>query len=74
MPLFKIQDDDRPMWVAAADYADAIASWFVIVAKENELPIAEVEPPMGVQYICNNYELVVDRRILDDLRAAKDFS
>lgn len=72
MPLFKVQDNDRPMWVAAANYEAALMSWSVIIASENEQIIADVEPPLGIQFICDDFELLVDANILEDLRAAKN--
>lgn len=58
MPLYFIQDNDRPLWVVAKDYGQAAYVWKKIVAKENELPIDDVEDPYGIQYVCDDLQLV----------------
>jgi hypothetical protein len=58
MPLYHVQDSDRPMWVIANDYGDAVDSWKKFVAQENDMSYLEVEEPRGVQFICDRDDLI----------------
>lgn len=57
--LYLIQDADRPMWVVAASYAEALSRWTQLVAHENEQSPEEVEPCQGIQFVCNSNELLL---------------
>lgn len=57
MPLFHIQDFDRPAHVVAVDYEDAIAKWRRAVVAENEGDPGNL--PDGVAVICYDDELIV---------------
>lgn len=57
MPLFQIQDDDRPGFVVAKDYAEAIKKWSAAVLKENE--DVDTGPPRGVSIVCDDRDLIV---------------
>jgi hypothetical protein len=63
MPLFHVQDSDRPMWVIAPSFAEALDKWAKVVAEENDftedagLYLAE-NPPNGIAHICNDHELL----------------
>lgn len=59
MPLFLVQDSDRPVYVVAADYSHAVAKWQQAVADENEIPIADVGEPDGINRLCDDCELIV---------------
>ena len=67
MPLFHIQDDDRPAWVVAPNYADALSKWSTAVAKENQGEIGP--PPNGIQFVCDDAELIVGDGFQEDLHA-----
>jgi hypothetical protein len=56
MPLFHVQDSDRPLWVVAKDWSDAIQQWKQQIAHENDGDISE---PQGVQYVCDNDDLLI---------------
>lgn len=56
MPLFHVQDSDRPLWVVAKDYVDALESWREQIIHENE---GEVSEPQGVQHVCDDDELLI---------------
>jgi len=58
MPLYQIQDDDRPMWVIAPSFQGAIDQWVKFIAIENEIPQADVEGPTGVIKIADDSEIV----------------
>lgn len=58
MPLYHIQDMDRPMWVIAENYGHAVARWTAVVASENDMAQEDVEPPQGVAHICEDCELL----------------
>lgn len=59
MSLFHVQDDDRPMYVVASNYLDAIAKWQKVIETENvDQPQAQ---PKGVAIICDDDDLITDR-------------
>ena len=59
MPLYHVQDNDRPLWVMADDFAHAVRKWRTVIAAENEQSFEETEEPQGVTLICDDNELVV---------------
>ena len=58
MPLFHIQDSDRPMWVMSADWESALSLWKMHVAIENEVDVADVEEPLGIQFVADENDLI----------------
>lgn len=54
MNLYYIQDSDRPMWVIAANWLEAIEKWKAKIREEND---GECDEPQGVQLICDEDEL-----------------
>ena len=59
MPLFLVQDTDRPMWVFAGDYGHACVKWKKRMAVENEMDNWEdVEEPQGINFICDDDEVL----------------
>ena len=60
MPLYYIQDSDRPAYVVASTKADAEERWQIAVAKENEIPRNEVGECDGVLLIAVD----IDRNLL----------
>lgn len=58
MPLFYVQDDDRPGYVVAENYADAERKWRAAVAEENDGD--DCGPPRGIAMLCEDNELIVD--------------
>jgi hypothetical protein len=62
MPLFHVQDDDRPLWVMAKDFDQAVTRWRGFVAAENHIPPREVDGPTGVQKICEDDEFIGEEK------------
>jgi hypothetical protein len=60
MPLYLIQDNDRPLWIVAKSYGQAEQVWKKIVAQENEISLDEVESPKGINFICDDMDLVLN--------------
>lgn len=60
MPLFEVQDADRPMYVVDDNYSDALEYWKEAVAIENDIPTNEVEPPLGIRFVCGNDDLIIN--------------
>ena len=56
MPLFRVQDDERPAYVVAKTFTDALAKWELVIREENDGEIPA--PPQGVAYICDDDELI----------------
>lgn len=59
MPLFKVQDPDRPMWIIADTFGGAIEEWNKVIAIENDIKEDEVDPPIGVEFICPDEDIVI---------------
>lgn len=59
MPLFHVQDPDRPMYVVAATYGEAVDRYLRLVADENELPVKDCDLPQGVQFVCDDEDLLL---------------
>lgn len=55
MPLFHVQDNDRPAYVIADNYAQAIERWTAAVQQEND---GECDPPAGVRIVCDDTDLI----------------
>ena len=60
MPLYMVQDNERPLYVVGKDYGQAEYIWRKIIAKENDLKIDEVESPNGISFICEDTDLVLN--------------
>jgi len=58
MSLFLVQDADRPMWVIAESYAEAVRKWRELIAEENGLAEVDVDGPTGIQHICDDDEFI----------------
>lgn len=59
MPLFHVQDSDRPLWVVARDYIHAVQKWTAIIREENDLDAGEeCSLPDGVALVCDDHDLV----------------
>lgn len=76
MPLFLVQDSDRPAYVVAENWGAAILKWKAAVGPENDLPPEEMDEPRGVQLVAENNDLIVDddfvdKTICDDTVVAK---
>lgn len=61
LELYLVQDDDRPLYVVARSFADAIARWQLVIRGENGDDLTEDPQPQGVQRICRPDELLVPR-------------
>lgn len=58
MSLYQIQDNDRPLWVQAEDYGQAVAKWKILIAFENDMEVDDVEDPQGVNFICDAEDFI----------------
>lgn len=56
--LYHIQDDDRPMWVLANSWSDALAKWKTVVAAENDMKAEEVSEPNGIAIVCESDDVI----------------
>lgn len=59
MPLFQVQDADRPLYVIAEDFTMALNAWTACIAVENKMEEKDVEPPLGINYLCPNNDLIL---------------
>jgi hypothetical protein len=58
MPLFHVQDSDRPLWVIADNFQQAHNKWAELMAKENDMDWRDVDPPHGIAHICDDKDLL----------------
>ena len=63
MPLFEIQDDDRPMFVVAENFDHALTKWKFLIKSENKEMEDEGDDtwllPNGVRLICADDKLLL---------------
>lgn len=57
LSLFHVQDSDRPMWVIAENYGQAIERWREQIAKENPKDDCSDDHPDGVSLIASGTDL-----------------
>jgi hypothetical protein len=64
--LFNVQDRDRPAFVIAHTFEEALSKWKVAVAEENATDSEYEEvPPAGIMHVCDGDELIIDRGFAD---------
>jgi hypothetical protein len=66
MPLYHVQDADRPLWVIATSMADAVSTWkdqIVYEDPENYPKPEDVEEPQGVTLICGVDDLILSDKM-----------
>ena len=56
--LYHVQDDDRPMYVVATSWIDALSRWKEQVSAENEESIEETAEPNGIARVCDDGDLI----------------
>jgi len=57
--LYYVQDSDRPLFVLAKTYEEALDKWRDVICKENDCGINEVEPPNGISLVAEYDEVLV---------------
>lgn len=62
--LFQIQDSDRPMYVVASGWAEALAKWQALIKSENYTKFEDLLPytpdqPQGIQLIATDDEIIL---------------
>lgn len=68
MSLFYIQDEDRPGYVFAEDYHQAVKKWIEAVLEEN--PGEEsITLPKGVQHLADDDEIILERKWIHPIKA-----
>lgn len=69
MPLYHVQDGDRPMFIIAADFETALAQWRCQILIENDDEQSCIEgAPDGIQCITDD-----DAEIMNDGILRRDF-
>lgn len=59
MPLYHVQDSDRPMFVIAANYQAAVKRWETLIALENECEPDGIEPPQGIAHVADDNDILI---------------
>lgn len=57
--LYEVQDDDRPMYIVAKTWTEALERWCEIIRIENELEPDEEIVPLGIRHVCDRDCLVL---------------
>jgi hypothetical protein len=57
MNLYEVQDSDRPMYVIARSWDEALSHWQRVIALENNADI--VVGPLGIRYVCGPEDLIL---------------
>ena len=65
MQLFHVQDCDRPLYVVARDWTEALAVWQWVIADEN--PGCDQEQPDGIQFVAGSNDLRLAPRDIDQV-------
>lgn len=64
--LFNVQDSERPAFVIAHSFEEALAKWKVAVAEENATDSEYEEvPPAGIMHVCDGDELIIGHGFAD---------
>jgi hypothetical protein len=65
--LFHVRDSDRPMWVIARDWHQALQEWQEQIRRENEGdPLDGPADPDGIDYVCDADDLLLPSQPIDD--------
>lgn len=57
--LYLVQDDDRPLYVLAQDWNDALRGWQLRIRRENDMEADEDCQPTGIQLVARHDEIVL---------------
>ena len=65
MPLYLVQDSDRPLYIVADSWERAIGAWQQVILTENppQGDDTALDSPTGVQFLCHDNEIVVDGKL-----------
>lgn len=70
MPLYHVHDNDRPGYLIAKDFCEALEKWKQAIVNENDEyeTTADIEDgPTGVMVVAEDSELIVDGLFVDQL-------
>lgn len=57
--LYLVQDDDRPLYVLAQDWNDALRGWQLRIRRENDMEPDEDCQPSGIHLVASADEIVL---------------
>lgn len=69
MPLFLVQDDERPLYVVAENFTKALEAWREIICEENDATMEQLDDATGIQKLCDDDELIVNGKLMAPLGA-----
>lgn len=61
MNLYHVQDSDRPMYVVAATWMEALDAWKEVIRQENPDEDTSGTEPNGIALVAEDDELLVSR-------------
>jgi hypothetical protein len=59
MRLFHVQDADRPVFVVAEDFSEALTMWRDLISAENEGDDCRGEFPAGIELLAHDSDLIL---------------
>lgn len=65
MPLYLVQDSDRPLYIVARSWSNALEQWTAVIAKENEGD-RDFQPD-GISRIAGDDELVIGGEVVGNV-------
>lgn len=65
--LFHVKDSERPMFVIAADWSEALEAWRALIASENDGVLGPSENPLGIDHLCSSDELLLTPAQIDQV-------
>lgn len=65
--LFHVKDGDRPMWVVAGDWNEALHAWRQVIVQENDGALSDEEQPWGIDFVCDSNDLLLSPGQIDQV-------
>lgn len=57
--IYLVQDIERPLWVVATSYTEALIRWEQNAARENDCAVWELDAPQGIQLVAEYDEVLI---------------
>lgn len=67
--LFHVKDGDRPLYVVARDWNEALETWRTVIKSESDDCGTDELQPWGIDHVCRPNELVLSGRWFESSRA-----
>lgn len=64
--LYHVQDNDRPLFVIAGSWSGAVSMWKRAIAMENDMSVADVDEPQGVQLVAEEDGWITELNLIQE--------